>query len=78
MPELTARARRASDEVHREGTPVRFVRSVFVPEDDTCFYLFRAVSADAVREAATRAELTFGGVSQTLEADELDPERRRP
>ena len=70
MPELTARARRASDELRREGTQVRFLRSIFVPEDDVCFYLYRAASTQAVREAASRAALSFREVAETLETGE--------
>ena len=53
------RARLAAAEVNGEGTAVRYVRSIFVPEDETCFYLYEAVSADAVREAVQRAGLQF-------------------
>jgi hypothetical protein len=60
------RARLASAELTREGTPVRFLRAIFVPEDETCFYLFEAGTAAAVREAARRAELEFEHVAETL------------
>jgi hypothetical protein len=72
MPELTARARRASDELRREGTQVRFLRSIFVPEDDVCLYLYRAASTEAVREAASRAALSFREVTETLETGEAN------
>ena len=57
MPELSARARQASEELSREGMPVRFVRSVFVPEDGTCFHLYQAGSLANVLEAADRARM---------------------
>lgn len=53
------RARIGAEELTREGTPVRYVRSIFVPEDETCFFLYEAASTDAAREAATRAALPF-------------------
>jgi len=53
------RALVAAAELTGEGTPVRYVRSIFVPEDETCFVLFEAESAHAVREAARRAEIVF-------------------
>ena len=74
MPEITARARHASDELRHEGTQVRFLRSIFVPEEDVCFYLYRATSPEAVREAASRAALSFREVTETLETDEANPE----
>lgn len=73
MPEITARARHASDELRREGTQVRFLRSIFVPEDDVCLYLYRAASTQAVREAASRAALSVRKVTETLQPVETDP-----
>ena len=34
-----ARTRRAAAELTGEGTPVRYLRSIFVPEDETHFLL---------------------------------------
>jgi hypothetical protein len=50
---------RVADQLTREGIPVQLLRSVFVREDETCFYLFRAHSSDAVVEAAKRCGLLF-------------------
>jgi hypothetical protein len=60
------RARLAAEELTREGTPVRYVRSIFVPEDETCFALYEAVTADAVREVAQRAALRFEHVAEAV------------
>ena len=60
------RARAASAELTREGTPVRFMRSIFVPEDETCLFLFEAGSVDVVREAARRAALSYDHVAETV------------
>jgi hypothetical protein len=59
------RARNAAVELTAEGTRVRFLRSIYVPEDETCFFLYRAGSLDAVREAARRAELAYEHVAET-------------
>jgi hypothetical protein len=61
--------RLAAGELTRQGTPVRCVRSTFVPEDETCFFLYEATSADAVRDAALRAALPFERVAQAIAAD---------
>jgi len=61
-PRASAELSEAAEQVTREGHPVRLVRSIVVPEEETCFYLFQAQTADAVREAATRAGLHFGRV----------------
>ena len=59
-----ANAARAARQLTREGTPVRYLSSIFVPEDETCFLLYEAASADAVCEAARRAELPFERVAE--------------
>ena len=60
------RGRLAAEELTREGTPVRYVRSIFVPEDETCFHLYEAATADAVHEVARRAALRFERVAQAV------------
>jgi hypothetical protein len=47
------RARSAAEELTRQGTRVRFDRSIHVPEDEICFYVFDAPSG---RDAAMAAE----------------------
>ena len=60
------RARAAAAQLTLEGKPVRFLRSIFVPEDETCFYLFEAASLEAVREAAQRAALSFDRIAEAF------------
>ena len=60
------RARKAAEELSRTGPSVRYRRSIFVPEDETCFYLYEAPSIDAVREAAQRAGLRFERINPVL------------
>ncbi len=57
LTELVARALATADEMSRQGTEVRFVQTIFVPEDETCLHLFDAPSPAAAREAAERAAL---------------------
>ena len=54
-----ARAHAAADQLTREGIAVRWVRSVFRPEDETCLLVFEAASGDAVDRAGRRAELAY-------------------
>jgi hypothetical protein len=60
------RTRRAAEELTREGTPVRYLRSIFVPADETCFFLCEAGSVAAVCEAVRRAAVPFGRIGQTV------------
>lgn len=51
------RATSAAEELTREGTRVRFDHTIYVPEDEMCFFVIDAPSGrDAVR-AAERAGL---------------------
>ncbi len=59
-------ARLAAETLTREGTPVRYLRSIFVPEDETCFLLIEAASAESVREALHRAQLPFERLTESL------------
>jgi hypothetical protein len=56
-------ARAAAEELTRRGTPVHYRRLIFVPTEETCFVLFEAESANAVRDAATLAALPCGRIS---------------
>jgi hypothetical protein len=51
------RARLAAEELTRGATCVRFDRSIHVPDDETCFYVFDAPSAKDADTAARRADL---------------------
>jgi hypothetical protein len=51
------RARFAADELTRERAPVRFERSIHVPEDEICFFVFDAGSSGEAALAAQRAGL---------------------
>jgi hypothetical protein len=55
--------RAAAEELTRQGTPVYYRHSIFVPSDETCFILFEAESADAVRDVARIAALPCERVS---------------
>jgi hypothetical protein len=62
------RAHAAANELSREGIPIRFVRSIFVPADEICFYVFEAVSAEAVGTACERAALRFERVVEAVDS----------
>jgi hypothetical protein len=53
------RARSTAEQLTQEGIAVRWVRSVYVPEDETCVLVFEASSPDAVDEASRRASLSY-------------------
>jgi hypothetical protein len=63
----SAQARRAAEQQSQAGTPVRYLRSIFVPEDEVLFHLFEGGSADAVRQAMARAELPYERVVEAID-----------
>ena len=69
--EVEAAARRATvaaAALAETGRAVRYVRTVFVPGDETCFYLFEADAAEDVADALRRAGIDC---ERIVEADLL-------
>lgn len=52
------RAREAAFRLTLGGTPVRYVRTILVREDETCFHMFEAASVESVRKVAQWARLS--------------------
>ena len=59
-------AREATKELTLEGTRVRYLRSIFVPEDETCMHMYRADSVEAVQAAAARASLRLDRIAEVI------------
>jgi hypothetical protein len=51
------RARSAAEELTKLTSRVRFERSIYVPEDEICFFVFDAPTGREAALAAERAEL---------------------
>jgi hypothetical protein len=64
LEDVESRVRIAAAEVSESGMPVRHVRSIFVPEDETCFHLLDGASRDAVAETAKRAGISTPRITQ--------------
>jgi hypothetical protein len=89
-PARDRRARSAAEELTLCSTPVCFARSIYIPEDEICFYVFAAPSSRDAVLAAERAELDPIRVVETVSSGkEGEPptktsqttshdERRRP
>lgn len=65
---IADRARRAADDLAREGVELRYVRALFVPEDETCFFLYEARAIEDVGAAARRAEIPFDRITEVVVA----------
>jgi hypothetical protein len=53
------RAKLATADLTTAGTPVTYLRSTFLPGDQTCYCLFEGPSEQAVREANDKAEIPY-------------------
>jgi hypothetical protein len=70
LPSAAALAKRVTGEMAKEGTPIRYLGSTFVPDEERCMCLFEAPSPAAVREANTRAGLPLDRI---IEATSISP-----
>ena len=50
-----------------EGVPIRYVRSILIPDDDTCFYVVHAASEDAVQQLLRRAGFEVSRITRAIE-----------
>ena len=55
---LCARSTESNAEAH-----IHYLASAYLPTEDTCFCLFRAATADAVRALNAEAEFTFDRIT---------------
>ena len=67
IADLALPLRTAADAVAREGTHVRYVRSLLLPNDEICFHLFEADSPAAVGRVSTRAGLRYERILEAVE-----------
>jgi muconolactone delta-isomerase len=59
-------AKSTSAEMAQEGTPVRYLRSTFIPGEDKCYCLFEGPSADAVKTVNDRAQLPYERIVEAM------------
>jgi uncharacterized protein DUF4242 len=59
-----------SKEYAAKGTPMRYIRSTFAPEDGRCMCLFEAANTDSVKRLNDEAKLPY---SRIVEALDLTP-----
>jgi hypothetical protein len=64
------RARSAALQLTREGTPIRLERSIHIPDDEICFFVFDAPSSVDAARVAERAELDAIRVVEAVSSEE--------
>jgi hypothetical protein len=74
LEEAAGRARAAAESFGARGRSVRYLRSTYLPEDETCLHFFAAASPEDVAEAARQAGLTGERITRSIDAER--PSRR--
>ena len=70
MEQLAAaqqRAIRTAGEMTAQGTPIRYIRSTFVPESGQCMCLFDAADSEKVKKLNQKADIPFDKVVSALD-----------
>ena len=62
-----------ADQASGPGGPVRFLGAILVPDEETCFWLYQAPSAGAVRAAMTAAGLRPERINPAVPVRPPDP-----
>lgn len=84
LRELAAQVRGATEELEREGRPVRYLRSAIVPRDESLLCVLEAAGEELVRDSYLRAGLAFERLSSVISegdhawaATDAQPEEER-
>jgi hypothetical protein len=72
LHDAARRARAAAEAMTCEGTPIRYMRAIFLGADEICFHLYEAGSPELVLEASRRAAIP---VERVVEAVDVEPGR---
>jgi hypothetical protein len=74
LEEAAERVRAAAESFRGSGRSVRYLRSTYLPEDETCLHFFAAASREDVAEVARQARLTGNRITRSIDTDR--PSRR--
>jgi len=72
LRDAALRARSAAESMTGEGTPIRYLRAIWLGDEETCFHVYEAGSPELVQEASRRAAIP---VERVIEALDVDPWR---
>ena len=70
MDQLAAaqqRAIRTAADMSAAGTPIRYIRSTFVPDSGQCMCLFESADAESVKALNRTAQIPFDKVTPALD-----------
>jgi hypothetical protein len=64
--QISNRARTVAEQMSHEGTTVRYLHGLYIPSEETGICLYDTSSEDAVRQAASRAELPLLRITEVI------------
>jgi hypothetical protein len=73
LDSVAARARAGAERAASDGAQVSFVTAIFVPQDESCYALYRAAAAAEVTAAGSLAGLAFDRVTAAVVSDGMPP-----
>jgi Nickel responsive protein SCO4226-like len=73
---IGSRLASVTDEMQAEGRAVEWIRSIALPDDETCLCIFTACTPVDVEEANRRAGTGYERIVQTLTVERAAIERR--
>jgi hypothetical protein len=72
LPSAASAAKKATEEMTKQGMPVRYLGSTFIPGEDRCFCMFEGASPDVVRAANQRAGLPLERIVEATNVSSAD------
>ena len=69
LEEAAGSAQAAAESFGARGRSVRYLRSTYLPEDETCLHFFAAASGEDVAEAARQAGFTGERITPSIDAE---------
>lgn len=67
FPQAAEEARRVASDTRDGAMPVRYLRTLFVAEGETCFHVFDAPSREALIDAASHAGFVAARLTEAIE-----------
>jgi hypothetical protein len=66
LADSVARVARLCSDSGSSGNGVEYLQSAYLPDEDTCFCVFRARSADAVRAINIKADFALDRITEAV------------
>jgi acid phosphatase class B len=68
LEEAASLARLAAEALSTNGISIRYIRTTYLADDESCFHFFEANSTEDVAQAARRVGLPSGRITRAVEA----------